>query len=130
MNNIDDKSRVLKYINENRDKILEFLKTLIRYRTPNPPGRNCSQPQNWIANELRSMGFEIEIFDVFPGDPNVVGVLKGKRGGRSIILNGHIDVAEIREEETWKHNPFDPVIEKENNKGYGRVNSQDEIGNP
>jgi acetylornithine deacetylase len=48
----------------------------------------------------------------------VVGVLKGSGGGRSLILNGHIDVAEVRPGEPWTHPPFEPHVE--GGKMYGR----------
>ena len=106
-----DRLKVLETVESMRDEILDFLKTLIRFRTPNPPGGNTVEAQSWMADRLREMGFQVEVFDVFPGDPDVVGVLKGSGGGRSIILNGHMDVAEVRKDEPWKHDPFEPVLE-------------------
>jgi len=67
---------------------------------------------------LRDVGFNTELFDVFPGEPDVVGVIKGTGGGRSIILNGHIDVAEVRPDEKWETDPFNPVIKR--GRIYGR----------
>jgi len=64
------------------------------------------------------MGFITDMFDVSPGEPDVVGVLKGAGEGRSLILNGHIDVAEVRPGESWTRAPFDPFVE--NGRMYGR----------
>ena len=46
-------------------------------------------------------------------DPNVVGVLKGidSENYKSLIINGHIDVAEINEGEDWMTDPFTPVVQ-------------------
>ncbi|HET7094573.1 MAG TPA: ArgE/DapE family deacylase, partial [Thermomicrobiales bacterium] len=41
----------------------------------------------------------------FAGRPNVVGVARG-RGGRSLILNGHIDTVEIGEPSQWQIDPL------------------------
>ncbi len=43
-----------------------------------------------------------------PGDPNVVGLLKGTDATdyHSLIINGHVDVAEVKEDEDWEHAPF------------------------
>lgn len=38
--------------------------------------------------------------------PNVVGVFKGTGGGRSLILNGHIDTVTIEPSEEWTQDPF------------------------
>jgi acetylornithine deacetylase len=42
--------------------------------------------------------------------PNVVGVLKGRGGGRSLLLHGHIDVVP-QEPLPWVHAPFSGEIE-------------------
>lgn len=109
---------ILGAIDERRGEIVNLLKRLIRFETPCPPGRNTVEAQRWIADTLEGMGFAVDTFDVFPGEPDVVGVLKGRGGGRSIILNGHVDVAEVRPDEAWRHDPFDPVVE--DGKMYGR----------
>ena len=42
----------------------------------------------------------------YEGRPNVVGVLKGSGGGRSLILNGHIDVVSAEPISAWKEDPW------------------------
>ncbi len=54
----------------------------------------------------------------FQGNPNVVGVIKGKGGGRSIILNGHIDVVPEGDETAWTIDPYSG--EYLNGKVFGR----------
>lgn len=48
----------------------------------------------------------------------MVAVLKGSGGGKSIILNGHIDVVPVGDEANWEHDPFSGMIEC--GKLYGR----------
>ena len=48
----------------------------------------------------------------------MVAVLKGTGGGKSIILNGHIDVVPVGDEQNWKQDPFSGHIEA--GKLYGR----------
>lgn len=38
--------------------------------------------------------------------PNVVGTLKGTGGGRSLILNGHVDTVTVGDLSKWDHDPF------------------------
>jgi acetylornithine deacetylase len=109
---------VLRAVDSKRDAIVDLLERLIRFKTPCPPGENTLPAQRWMARQLEEMGFTVDTFDVFPGEPDVVGVLKGTGGGRSIILNGHIDVAEVRPDEPWKRDPFNPFVE--DGKMYGR----------
>ncbi len=42
--------------------------------------------------------------------PNVVGVLKGSGGGRSLILNGHVDTVTIEPEGAWTRAPHGAEI--------------------
>jgi acetylornithine deacetylase len=59
-----------------------------------------------IARELRSIGLGVELQDVSPGRPNVVGILEGRGPGRSLMLCGHIDTVGVE----GMARPFDPVI--------------------
>ena len=42
----------------------------------------------------------------YKGRPNVVGTLKGTGGGRSLILNGHVDNVTLGDLSRWEHDPF------------------------
>jgi len=54
----------------------------------------------------------------FKNRPNVVGVLKGSGGGRSLLLNGHVDVVPPGPREKWTHDPWGAEID--GGKLYGR----------
>ncbi len=43
--------------------------------------------------------------------PNVVGTFRGTGGGRSLILNGHIDTVTVEPEEAWTRGPFSGDID-------------------
>ncbi len=45
-----------------------------------------------IAERLTRAGLEVELEQVRPGRPNVIGRLRGSGGGRSLMLCGHTDV--------------------------------------
>jgi acetylornithine deacetylase len=96
---------------------------------------NESSAQAVIIEKCRQLGLTLDIWEIggeelklhpayccdrenFDGNPNVVAVLKGTGGGKSIILNGHIDVVPVGNEKNWKHEPFSGHIE--NGKLYGR----------
>jgi acetylornithine deacetylase len=59
-----------------------------------------------LADELRAWGLSVEIADVVPGRPNVVGVLEGRRTGRSLMLCGHTDTVGV----SGMPHPFVPEI--------------------
>ncbi|MET1031858.1 acetylornithine deacetylase [Domibacillus tundrae] len=102
-------------IDKRKDELIDLLKTLISFKTPAPPARNTEEAQQFVAAFLREKGFAIDKWDVYPGDPNVVGTLKGTDSAvyKSLIINGHMDVAEVSADEKWDADPFMPII-KEN----------------
>ena len=102
--------RVLDRIDAETDLLMGLLGDLVRFQTPNPPGGNESEAQQWIRNILEDMGLETDMWDALPGRPNVVGVLKGKSGSQRVILNGHIDVCEDRLLARWSTPPYEPVM--------------------
>lgn len=108
----DQYTRLINQVEERQGELIHLLEKLIEFKTPAPPARNTEEAQQFISSFLRERGFTIDKWDVYPGDPNVVGVLKGLRSNhyKSLIINGHIDVAEVNEGEDWITNPFTPVI--------------------
>lgn len=58
-----------------------------------------------LAEVLRDWGCAVELQEVASGRPNVVARL-GRRGGPSLMFNGHLDVVDVA---GMVHPPFDPV---------------------
>ena len=67
-----------------------------------------------IASELESLGVRVELSDVAPGRPNVVGVLEGRAQGRSLMFCGHTDTVGV----SGMLKPFAPEIR--DGRLYGR----------
>src|SRR5699024_7916007 len=100
------KEQVNQWIKENQSKHIEYLQKLVRL---NSTQGNEKKVQENISSFLNDIGLEVDYWDLdgkrleespffysnktsFENSPNVIGVLKGTGGGRSIILNGHVDV--------------------------------------
>lgn len=64
---------LLKKVEEQKEELIQLAKALISYQTPAPPARNTEGIQSWISGFLNELGFSIDKWDVYPGDPNVVG---------------------------------------------------------
>lgn len=107
-----DVEQIIGQIEDRQDELIELLKRLVSYKTPSPPARNTAEAQNYMSSYLEKLGFEVDQWVVYPGDPNVVGVLKGSSPEeyKSLIVNGHIDVAEVDDNEKWQTSPFEAVI--------------------
>lgn len=61
-----------------------------------PGGAGEERIARHIAGWLGARGFEVELQETGePGRPNAVGVLRGTGGGRSLLLNGHVDTVGV-----------------------------------
>lgn len=123
---------VRKYILENRIKGTRLLQKMVQEASTRG---NESGAQAVVIEKCRELGLEMDIWEIgdeklrahaaycsdrndFTGNPNVIGVLKGKGNGRSMILNGHIDVVPPGDVNDWTRDPFSGHIE--NGRLYGR----------
>jgi acetylornithine deacetylase/succinyl-diaminopimelate desuccinylase-like protein len=48
-----------------------------------------------LADVLRAWGFTVDLIESAPGRPNVLARIGGGHGGRSLILNGHLDTVGV-----------------------------------
>src|SRR5438445_3716596 len=56
-----------------------------------PSGSGEAAIATFVASWLRDAGLEVTVVEPMPGRPSVVGVLRGSGGGRSLMLNAHMD---------------------------------------
>jgi acetylornithine deacetylase/succinyl-diaminopimelate desuccinylase family protein len=110
--------RVDRWILAHEADLVDLAARLIAFPTVSPPGRNTAAAQAFVADYLGELGCRVDTFDVYPGDPDVVGRLPGRGGGRSLILNGHVDVAEVGDAGAWSADPFRPQVR--DGRLYGR----------
>lgn len=107
------------------DPTIKLLRELIAIDSVNPSlvpgGAGEKQIADAIAAELRAGGLDVELQEVTPGRPNVVGVLEGSPKGRSLMFCGHMDTVGV----IGMDAPFDPV--QKDGRIYGR-GSQDMKG--
>jgi acetylornithine deacetylase len=80
--------------------------------TPGAPGE--AEIAGCLADKMSALGLEVTVDEVRPGRPNVVGILRGKGEGRSLLFNGHSDTVGV----TGMSEPFSARISE--NRLYGR----------
>lgn len=120
------------WLDQKEEEMIAFLQRLVQ--APSLPG-NEAKAQEIIIEKLTSLGANIDCWEPggeaflnhplfccprmdFKGSPNVVGVWKGTGKGKSLILNGHIDVVPVGDLQQWKEDPFSGKVEE--GKMYGR----------
>ena len=60
---------------------------------PGSPGE--AEIAHYIAGWLERAGLEVQLVESAPGRPNVVGIARGSGGGRTLLLNGHMDTVGV-----------------------------------
>jgi len=133
--------KIKKDIEENKDNYIQYLKDIVK--EPSTIGYEAGA-QKIVEERLKGNNLEVDVWipqhkdlleseyynpirDNYDGSPNVVGTLKGTQGGRSLILNGHIDVVPAGDLDKWEHGPYSGKIL--NGKLYGRGTTDMKGGN-
>jgi len=104
----------------NADAIVSLAKELIAIPTPVTSTGEGQEIEvaNALARRLRSSGFNVELQEVMENRPNLIATLKGKGGGRSLMLNGHLDTVEA---ENMVVPPFEGKVDGGKLLGRGAV---------
>lgn len=104
------------------DELVELTRALIRipsvYR-PGEPDATEARVAAFVERWLRREGFTVEVQDVAPGRPNVIGSIGEKTAGRRcLLLEGHTDVVTEGDPADWTWSPF--AAELVDGRIYGR----------
>lgn len=100
-------------------RLLSLLQKMISIPSINPDlsaaGTGEGELADFLAHFMDEQGFEVHVQEIREGRKNAVGIWKGSGGGKSLMLNGHIDTVGI---DGMQIDPFDPVLKE--GKLYGR----------
>ena len=79
--------------------VTETLQRLVQINSTNPTlnAENAGEAEiaGTLTELLVELGLKPSIDEVTPTRPNVIGILKGRAGGRSLMLNGHTDTVGV-----------------------------------
>jgi acetylornithine deacetylase len=133
------------FIDERTDELVELVRTLVAFDTVSvdlAPGSEHRENQErelqeLVAERLGALGARVDLFEpdatalrdhpMMPpwhhwrGRPITVATLKGAGGGRSLIVNGHIDVVSPGDLGRWTTPPFEPDLRDGRIYGRGAV---------
>ena len=106
-------------MNIDRERLVDLTTAMVEIPSVNPFQLGSGQPAEaavgaFFAERLRELGFDIEIDDIEPGRPNVIGRLTGSRPGPTMLLAGHLDTVGVEGYE----DPF--VARLDGGRIYGR----------
>lgn len=82
-----------------RETLTALLHDLVAIQSINPdlvPGATGEgEVAAYIADWLKKAGCDVHLQEVRPGRPNVIAVVRGTGGGKTLLLNGHIDTVGV-----------------------------------
>ncbi|MCJ7620105.1 MAG: M20/M25/M40 family metallo-hydrolase, partial [Anaerolineae bacterium] len=129
---LEVEERVLRAVDV--EGMLDFLCSLIA--VPSLVGDEVAG-QEHVAAQMKSCGLEVDVweldFDQLSKHPffsteeerqrglGVAGVMGEDNGGRSLILNGHVDVVPAGDEDMWHYPPWEGTIAEGRVYGRGAV---------
>lgn len=100
---------------ERKEAVIELCRALIRKQS-------YSGHEEGVVAVLKEFysrhGFDEVTTDKYG---NIIGVIHGKRPGKKLLFDGHIDTVPVPDPSVWKHDPF--AAEIEDGKIYGRGTS-------
>ena len=102
------------------DELEKLLSDLVSINSINPdlvpgsPGE--AEIAHYIADWLKSADLEVELVESVSGRPSVVGIARGAGGGKTLLLNGHMDTVGV----AGMPGGHQPRIDREVGRLYGR----------
>ncbi|HWK66734.1 MAG TPA: ArgE/DapE family deacylase [Rhizobiaceae bacterium] len=127
-----NRQKILDKIDASRDGAIALLQKMVSI--PSVTGDEAAI-QAFLADYMRGIGLDVDMWETdweelkmhpgyrpvargYEGRPNIVATLKGRGGGRSLLLNGHTDVIPVGNGEGWSDDPWSASIK--DGRIYGR----------
>jgi len=100
------------------DEVRDLVAQLVAIESTNPDldasGTGEAKVAEFVGNWLSAAGIEVQTQIAAEGRPNVIGIVRGTGGGRSLMLNAHMDTVSAGK----MIGPFVPRVEGD--RMYGR----------
>src|SRR5262249_2357627 len=123
---------IVEMIDASRDKAVKFLQRMVSI--PSVTGDEGAI-QTFLADYFKEIGLDVDMWETdwdalkkhpgyipvergYKGRPNIVATWKGTGGGKSLLLNGHVDVIPVGNREGWSDDPWSARIK--DGRIYGR----------
>ena len=103
--------RVMDEVDRLRTGLVEFTRDLVRIPSVNPPG-DVSEAAEVLRSKVEALGMEARLVEPRKGRVNVLGELKGRGGGPTLLFNGHTDVVPEGDVALWSVDPFSADVKE------------------
>jgi acetylornithine deacetylase len=126
----DLEREVVAAVKRRRGDLVDLLGALIAFDTvthqPGAPAREEAALQELLGRRLSAHGARVTVSEpdatlvaghpmvpdgfTFAGRPQLVARFPGAGGGRTLLLNGHVDVVDVQPRTAWRSEPFDARV--------------------
>ncbi|MBI5878516.1 MAG: M20/M25/M40 family metallo-hydrolase [Chloroflexi bacterium] len=111
------KEQLLAWIEQDRDRLVDFLSRFVQVPSPNPPG-DTRDAMAFVQAHLDAAQMPYRLIAPRPAMPNLVASFDAPHPGRHLVLNGHVDVFPVSEDARWSFPPWSGATA--DGKLYGR----------
>lgn len=100
------------FLEENRAELIELVANLVRIDSQIPPYADERLMVAYLREQMASLGLGPgEVIAAEPERPNLVTRVAGTGGGRTLMLNGHLDTKPVGDAlPLWQSDPLEPEI--------------------
>jgi succinyl-diaminopimelate desuccinylase len=102
---LSTKQQLLDRVEADRDVIVNFLRGFISAKSPNPPG-DTREATSYVTRFLEERGIPYKSVGPDSEKPNIVSTLRLPVKGRTLVLNGHVDVFPVGDGTGWSHDTW------------------------
>ncbi len=139
--------RVAAAVREGEEELVALVSDLVAFdttaRNVGDPPRQEAELQGYLRRRLEALGASVDVWEPqptgtgnrfvpdglgFEGRPQLAARLGGAGGGRSLLLNGHIDAVSAEPVEQWTSHPHKPEIRDGSLYGRGSCDMKGGIG--
>ena len=99
------KTQVMEEIDRRLPEFKDLLRDVVRIPTDNPPG-DTTACVTFLAQYLKERGLPADVYEPRPTLQSLVSYKKGRREGRNLVLNGHLDQFPPGDPEEWSFDPY------------------------
>jgi acetylornithine deacetylase len=124
--------RILHLVTQREDALVALTQQLVAFDTTTrshdaEPARDEAALQRFLATRLEGLGAEVDLWEpeaasipdapqlpngaTFHGRPQMIARIPGTGGGKTVVLNGHIDVVSAEPRSQWTNDPFDAFVD-------------------
>lgn len=99
------KKQILRYIDEDKEKMARLCSGLVKCKTADPPG-DTREAMVIVERFMAEAGLPYQIIGMAETMPNMISSVRFSDKGRHLMLNGHLDTMPAGDESGWTDDPW------------------------